>query len=70
MNAPESTSLPPARLPASAIFTDSFVIARRNVLFLIRTPQLLVFSTIQPVMFVLLFAYVFGGAVKARCRAG
>ena len=64
MSAPEPTTLPPARLPASAIFTDSFVIARRNVLFLIRTPQLLVFSTIQPVMFVLLFRYVFGGAIS------
>lgn len=29
-----------------------------------RLPQLLIFSTIQPVMFVLLFAYVFGGAIK------
>ena len=57
-------ALPPARLPASAIFTDSFVIAKRNLLFIIRTPQLLVFSTIQPVMFVLLFRFVFGGAIN------
>jgi ABC-2 type transport system permease protein len=56
-------ALPPARLPASAVFTDSFVIARRNLLMLARTPQLLAFSTIQPVMFVLLFRYVFGGAI-------
>ena len=32
-------------------------------------PQLLVFSTIQPVMFVLLFRYVFGGAIRARASA-
>ena len=40
------------------------MIARRNLLTIIRTPQLLVFSTIQPVMFVLLFRYVFGGAIN------
>jgi ABC transporter DrrB family efflux protein len=56
--------LPPAHLPASAVFTDAIVIARRNLLTIIRTPQLLVFSTIQPVMFVLLFRYVFGGAIN------
>jgi ABC transporter DrrB family efflux protein len=56
--------LPPARLPVTAVFTDSLVIARRNLLFIIRTPQLLAFSTIQPVMFVLLFRYVFGGAIS------
>ena len=57
-------ALPPARLPASAAFTDALVIARRNLLTIIRTPQLLVFSTIQPVMFVLLFRFVFGGAIN------
>lgn len=36
----------------------------RNVLRYIRLPRLLFFSTIQPVMFVLLFRYVFGGAIK------
>ena len=53
----------PLRLPASAMFTDSFLVARRNVVRILRTPQLLVFATIQPVMFVLLFRYVFGGAI-------
>jgi ABC-2 type transport system permease protein/oleandomycin transport system permease protein len=56
--------LPPARIPASAALTDAVVIARRNVMTIVRTPQLLVFSTIQPVMFVLLFRYVFGGALS------
>jgi len=40
------------------------VIARRNLLRIARTPQLLVFATIQPVMFVLLFAFVFGGSIQ------
>jgi ABC-2 type transport system permease protein/oleandomycin transport system permease protein len=60
----DRAALPPTRLPASAAFTDAIVIARRNLLTIIRTPQLLVFSTIQPVMFVLLFRYVFGGAIN------
>src|SRR3954449_11757072 len=64
MSALDPQTLPPARLPASAAFTDAVVIARRNVLTIVRTPQLLVFSTIQPVMFVLLFRFVFGGAIN------
>lgn len=42
---------------------DTWVIARRNLLRNVRLPQLLVFATIQPVMFLLLFNYVFGGAI-------
>jgi ABC transporter DrrB family efflux protein len=42
---------------------DSIAIANRNLITLRRVPQLLVFSTIQPVIFVLLFRYVFGGAI-------
>jgi ABC transporter DrrB family efflux protein len=64
MSTAELETLPPARLPASAAVTDAIVIARRNLLMIIRTPQLLVFSTIHPVMFVLLFRYVFGGAIN------
>jgi ABC transporter DrrB family efflux protein len=42
---------------------DAFVVAGRNVRSMTRTPQVLVFSTIQPVIFVLMFRYVFGGAI-------
>jgi ABC-2 type transport system permease protein len=42
---------------------DTVSIQGRNLLGYVRTPQLLVFSTIQPVIFVLLFRYVFGGAI-------
>jgi ABC-2 type transport system permease protein/oleandomycin transport system permease protein len=69
MSAPDLERLPPARLPASAAFTDAIVIARRNVMTIIRTPQLLVFSTIQPVMFVLLFRFVFGGAIDVPAES-
>lgn len=45
--------------------SDTFEIIKRNVRRNFRTPQLLVFSSIQPVMFLLLFNFVFGGAVAA-----
>jgi ABC-2 type transport system permease protein/oleandomycin transport system permease protein len=44
--------------------SDAATIARRYLTHIVRQPQLLVFSTIQPVMFVLLFRYVFGGALQ------
>ena len=44
--------------------SDSLAIAQRNLIGLFRTPQLLVFATIQPVIFVLMFRYVFGGAIQ------
>ena len=42
---------------------DALAITQRNLIAYRRVPQLLVFSTIQPVIFVLMFRYVFGGAV-------
>jgi ABC transporter DrrB family efflux protein len=44
--------------------TDGWVVTKRNLIKIKRVPELLVFSTIQPIMFVLLFAYVFGGAIS------
>ena len=44
--------------------TDTLTIAGRNLRTIVRLPQLLVFSTIQPVIFVLLFRYAFGGAIN------
>jgi ABC transporter DrrB family efflux protein len=52
------------RLPRGAAFTDTAVIVQRNLKRLVRTPQLLFFATVQPVMFVLLFNYVFGNAIR------
>jgi ABC transporter DrrB family efflux protein len=43
--------------------TDTLVMAERNLVRLPRAPDMLMAFTIQPVMFVLLFAYVFGGAI-------
>lgn len=51
-------------LKISRAFTDTIAIIWRNLIQYRRLPQLIVFSTIQPVMFLLLFTYVFGGAIK------
>lgn len=44
---------------------DGWVVAKRNVIKIVRVPEILVFVLISPIMFVLLFAYVFGGAIDA-----
>lgn len=48
---------------AGRLLPDTWVITKRNLLRNVRLPQLLVFATIQPIMFLLLFNYVFGGAI-------
>ena len=61
------------RLPARglrAAATDARVVSLRNLRHFIRQPDLLVFSTIQPIMFVLLFTYVFGGAISHSLPPG
>ena len=52
------------RLPARRGAERHAVIAGRNIKHLLRTPQLLVFSVVQTVMFLLLFVYVFGGSIQ------
>lgn len=55
----------PGRKPSLAtVFRDSRAVWVRNMISYKRVPQLLVFSTIQPVIFVLMFRYVFGGAIR------
>ena len=66
--------LPQLHLPKPAALrsalTDARVVTGRNLRHFVRQPQLLIFSTIQPIMFVLLFAYVFGGAVQGSLPPG
>jgi ABC-2 type transport system permease protein/oleandomycin transport system permease protein len=45
---------------------DTLVMAQRNLLAIVRIPTALVFLVVQPVMFVLLFRYVFGGAIRVH----
>ena len=45
------------------VLADSQVIAKRNVIKIIRVPEVMVFVVMSPIMFVLLFAYVFGNSI-------
>ncbi|TCK00810.1 ABC transporter permease [Nocardia alba] len=48
----------------SIVVSDSLTIAKRNVIKIKRVPDVLIFTTLSPIMFVLLFAYVFGSAIS------
>jgi ABC transporter DrrB family efflux protein len=50
-------------------FVHTGVITRRNLLANVRLPDVLILSTIQPVVFMLMFLYVFGGAIQAALPA-
>jgi ABC-2 type transport system permease protein/oleandomycin transport system permease protein len=72
MNAATATTLSPTapaavtprRRHANEAVADALAITWRNLLTYVRLPQLLVFSTIQPLMLVLLFRYVFGNSIN------
>ena len=49
--------------PPRGVFHDVWVVARRGLIHMKRQPEALSDATIQPIMFVVLFAYVFGGAI-------
>jgi ABC transporter DrrB family efflux protein len=61
---------PPSPRTLRSAAVDAAVVTQRNLRHFVRQPTLLIFSTIQPIMFVLLFVYVFGGAVKASLPTG
>jgi ABC-2 type transport system permease protein/oleandomycin transport system permease protein len=50
--------------------TDTLAITRRNLLVWFRVPAYLVFTVVQPVIFVLMFRYVFGGAIHVNTPGG
>jgi len=51
------------RSKAAWAVADALAVTKRNLIAMTRLPQVLVFSTVQPVIFVLMFRYVFGGAI-------
>jgi ABC transporter DrrB family efflux protein len=63
MTATSAPGNPRARMSPAHTVRDALVITRRNLLRNVRLPQVLLFSTVQPVMFLLLFTFVFGGAI-------
>jgi ABC transporter DrrB family efflux protein len=69
-----AVSQPELRAPSSPsalsslrrAFRDALAVTERNLIALTRTPEALFFLTVQPIMFVLLFRYVFGGAIHVK----
>jgi ABC transporter DrrB family efflux protein len=66
----DTRSRPSAAQNARWAVSDALVITRRNLLVWMRVPAYLVFTVVQPVIFVLLFRYVFGGAIHAPGTGG
>jgi len=60
---PVPTGADPDLHPPRGLIHDAWVIARRGLVHMKRQPEALSDATIQPIMFVLMFAYVFGGAI-------
>lgn len=56
-------TLAPSTGRSSTVLADSLVFARRNLAHIRQIPEKLLDVTLQPLMFVLLFSYVFGGAI-------
>ncbi|MFF4044393.1 MULTISPECIES: ABC transporter permease [unclassified Streptomyces] len=50
--------------PIGRSVRDSLIVAKRNLIRMSRIPEMLIFGLIQPIMFVVLFTYVFGGSMK------
>ncbi len=64
------TRLERPEIRPTTLLSQSWSIARRNFLHIRRMPEMLLDVTIQPVMFVLLFAYVFGSSIAVDTPAG
>ncbi|MFJ9583081.1 ABC transporter permease [Streptomyces acidicola] len=62
-----ATDVAPVAAPGNAIsqsVRDSLVVAKRNLIRMSRIPEMVIFGLIQPIMFVVLFSYVFGGSMN------
>ncbi|MEY2453657.1 MAG: oleandomycin transport system permease protein [Acidimicrobiaceae bacterium] len=64
VTAPALTPTVEQRSALSWAVADAITITWRNLKAMLRTPQVLMFSTIQPIIFVLTFRYVFGGSIN------
>lgn len=62
----QASTVVPRRSSPRSLLRDTVVISRRNLRRIIRTPQLLAFSSLLPISFTLLFRYVLGGAVHTH----
>jgi ABC-2 type transport system permease protein len=60
----DAVRVTPAENPISQSIRDSLVVAKRNLIRMSRIPEMVIFGLIQPIMFVVLFSYVFGGSMN------
>lgn len=67
---PAKTTAPQPRGGIMQSVHDSLVVTKRNLIRMTRIPEMVIFGMIQPVMFVVLFAYVFGGAIPVPGQQG
>lgn len=67
---PEPTPVPERPNGVVRALTDGWIVAKRNLVKIKRVPEVLVFVLISPIMFVLLFAFVFGGAIDPEGAVG
>ncbi|MBR7839828.1 ABC transporter permease, partial [Actinospica durhamensis] len=60
----DAVRITPPGNPVVRSVRDSLVVAHRNLIRMSRIPEMLVFGLLQPIMFVVLFTYVFGGSIQ------
>jgi ABC-2 type transport system permease protein len=60
----DAVRVAPTTNPVSQSFRDSMVVAKRNLIRMSRIPEMIIYGLIQPIMFVVLFTYVFGGSMQ------
>jgi ABC transporter DrrB family efflux protein len=60
----DAVRVAPTGNPISQSFRDSMVVAKRNLIRMSRIPEMIIYGLIQPIMFVVLFTYVFGGSMQ------
>jgi ABC-2 type transport system permease protein len=60
----EAVRIAPPGNPLTRSVRDSLIVAKRNLIRMSRIPEMVIFGLIQPIMFVVLFTYVFGGSMK------
>src|SRR5439155_11289154 len=68
--APAPTRPAPTHATGITWIADSWQMVKRNLIHIRRTPELLLDVTLSPIMFVLLFNFVFGGAIKVGGQGG
>ena len=59
----DAAAAPKQRGALTQSVSDSLVVAKRNLIRMTRIPEMVIFGLIQPIMFVVLFSYVFGGSM-------